>query len=265
MIKKLVKNIHISIVSFLLPFSFRRGAKFGGVFELKDSSNVSEIPNNAQTGTNALWEYFLANETGPGIWKWEHYFDVYHKHLGKFQNKKSSLLEIGIYSGGSLGMWQSYLGSGSNIIGVDLEKDCLKYESDSVSVRIGDQSDRAFWRQMKAEEKEVDIIIDDGGHTPNQQMVTIEELLPCLKPGGVYICEDIHGLNNRVTGFVAGMINNLNAMNRDGDPGIVPTTFQKAGFSIHHYPFILVIERSPIEFDRFRSTRMGTQWEPFFD
>jgi hypothetical protein len=57
-----------------------------------------------QSSSNPLATYFNNNETGPGIWKWEHYFEIYHRHLEKFRGKPIRILEIGIYSGGSLGM-----------------------------------------------------------------------------------------------------------------------------------------------------------------
>lgn len=44
--------------------------------------------------------YFVTHNTGPGIWKWLHYFDIYHRHLQKFRGKEVNILEIGIYSGG---------------------------------------------------------------------------------------------------------------------------------------------------------------------
>ena len=57
-----------------------------------------------------------------------------------------------------------------------------------------------------------DIIIDDGGPTPEQQRITFEELLPHLRPGGVYNCEDIHGKANLFTSFVSGVTDSLNSM-----------------------------------------------------
>src|SRR5947207_11688241 len=36
---------------------------------------------------NPLLAYFEAHRQGRGIWKWRHYFDVYHRHLAKFVGK----------------------------------------------------------------------------------------------------------------------------------------------------------------------------------
>lgn len=109
--------------------------------------------------------------------------------------KNLVVLEIGVYSGGSLEMWRDYFGSEATIYGVDIEAACRTYESPGTHILIGDQADPSFWRRVLADGTlpPPDIVIDDGGHTPEQQRVTMEELLPRMRPGGVYLCEDIHG------------------------------------------------------------------------
>ena len=36
-----------------------------------------------------------------------------------------------------------------------------------------------------------DVILDDGSHVPEHQILTINKLWDLVKPGGVYIIEDI--------------------------------------------------------------------------
>lgn len=36
----------------------------------------------------------------------------------------------------------------------------------------------------------VDILLDDGGHTMNQQITTFREMFPHIQDGGLYMCED---------------------------------------------------------------------------
>ncbi len=164
---------------------------------------------------NRLREYFEANQTGPGIWKFRHYFDVYQRHLARFVGRQVSVVEIGIYSGGSLPMWRSYFGEQSHVHGVDIEPACRAYEGDGSSIHIGDQADRAFWAQFRRDVPDVDIVIEDGGHRTNQQVVTLEELLPQMRPGGVYICEDVTFVNNKFTQYAAGLVDQLNEWGDD--------------------------------------------------
>jgi hypothetical protein len=54
-------------------------------------------------------------------------------------------------------------------------------------VFVGDQADRSFWKRVKQEVPNLGVVIDDGGHIPEQQIVTLEEMFPHLRPGGVYL------------------------------------------------------------------------------
>ena len=221
--------------------------------------------------SNPLRLFFDARKEGPGIWKWRHYFDIYDRHFRRFRDRAVRVLEIGIYSGGSLEMWRDYFGPRSQIYGIDIEPACKAYESDFVKVFIGDQGDRDFWRRFKNEVQAVDIVIDDGGHLPEQQIVTFEEVLPYLRPGGIYLCEDIHGTLNPLAAYVYGSAQNLNACDRgqenvdDNERRVVYGTspFQSAIRSIHLYPFVAVVERTETPISELVSTKHGTQWQPF--
>ncbi len=138
--------------------------------------------------TNPLRMFFEAHKKGHGIWKWSHYFEIYHRHFSRFRGQEAHVLEIGIYSGGSLEMWKDYFGTACRIYGVDIEPACKAYEDNTVKVCIGNQADRSFWQRFKREAPNIDIVIDDGGHLPEQQIAAFEELLPHLRPGGVYLC-----------------------------------------------------------------------------
>src|ERR1700691_5478614 len=57
---------------------------------------------------SSLQPYLDGHEEGPGIWKWQHYFPIYDRHFAKFKGREVHVVEIGIYSGGSLGMWRHF-------------------------------------------------------------------------------------------------------------------------------------------------------------
>jgi SAM-dependent methyltransferase len=214
---------------------------------------------------NPLWEYFQNHEKGHGLWKWEHYFDIYHRHFARFVSQKVNVLEVGIYSGGSLEMWRSYFGEDCHIYGVDIEEACKAYENDHISVFIGDQADRTFWRNLKDNVKDIDIVIDDGGHTPEQQQITLEELLPNLRPGGVYLCEDVHGSFNRFSAFASALVHELNSFQSISGSILQSSasSFQSAIHSIHFYPYVVVIEKHRAAPTTLSSPKRGTEWQPF--
>ena len=72
-------------------------------------------------------------------------------------------------------MWRHYLGTACHVYGVDIEPICKSYENDYVKILIGDQADRSFWKSFREEIPPLDVVIDDGGHAVEQQIVTIEE------------------------------------------------------------------------------------------
>lgn len=169
------------------------------------------------------------------------------------------MLEIGIFSGGSLGMWREYFGARCQIYGVDIEEACKVYESPKIKVFIGDQQNRDFWRKFNEQVESIDVLLDDGGHTPEQQIVTLEEMLPRLSPGGVYICEDVTDLNNSFRSYVNGLVNELNRLSYN----IELTGCQKMVHSVHFYPYIIVIEKHLVVPNSFATERHGSQWQPF--
>lgn len=226
---------------------------------------------NVPAAANPLSEYFDARVEGRGIWKWRHYFDIYHRHFQKFVGQEVHIVEIGIYSGGSLDMWKSYFGDKCHVHGVDIEEACRSYESDSVSVHIGDQQDRTFWKQFRKDVPRVDIVLDDGGHKPEQQIVSLEELLPHVRPGGVYVCEDVHGVSNDFASYVYGLSRHLNATtdfkaNKE-DPErrsvCKADDFQRHVHSVHLYPYVVAIERHETPMEELVAPKHGTQWQPF--
>jgi hypothetical protein len=235
--------------------------------EWPDSNDFENEPDLA----NPLRAFFASHKEGPGIWKWDHYFDIYHRHFNRFRGTAVRVLEIGIYSGGSLQMWREYFGPRCQIFGIDIEPACKIYESDSVRVFIGDQSDRNFWKRLKQEVPAIDIVVDDGSHIPEHQIITLEELLPVLQPGGVYLCEDIHGTLNTFASYVYGFAHNLNATAQvkdnldDNERRItcLTTKLQSAVRSIHLYPYVTVVERNETPVSKLTAPKHGTQWQPF--
>lgn len=162
-------------------------------------------------------------------------------------------------------MWASYLGEKAHIYGVDIEPACKTYERDNISIFIGDQEDQSFWAEFKDRVRAVDILIDDGGHTAEQQIVTLEEMLPHLRPGGVYLCEDINGVHNGFADFAFGLASQFNAFHhRSSDTlSATPTAFQRSVHSVHVYPWVLVIEKHQVAPSIFSAPKHGTEWQPF--
>ncbi len=143
------------------------------------------------TKRNPLETYFIQNN-GKLIHKWLHYFEIYHRHFSKFRKKPVTVLEFGVFQGGSLQMWRKYFGRRARIVGVDINPKCKTLEEKGVEIYIGDQADRKFLKHLMKKIGPVDVVIEDGGHMMDQQIHTFEEVYPHVKEGGVFLIEDLH-------------------------------------------------------------------------
>ena len=145
---------------------------------------------------NKFEDYFFNKEKTCKVDKWHHYLKIYDRHFSKFIGKNPVILEIGVYYGGSLEMLNHYFDNKCRIYGLDINGECLKVpftlKKTNITIEIGDQENREFWRNFLKNKPKFDIVIDDGGHTMNQQIVTYEELYDHVSDNGVYLCEDLH-------------------------------------------------------------------------
>ncbi|MDC3058762.1 class I SAM-dependent methyltransferase [Candidatus Pelagibacter sp.] len=129
--------------------------------------------------------------------KWVKYFDVYEENFSKFKGKNITFVEIGVSNGGSLEIWKKYFGPNSKIIGIDINPECKKFEKDNVEIFIGNQSDQKFWRNFFNKVGMVDIILDDGGHTNLDQIISTVECVKNINDGGIFVVEDTHTSYNK--------------------------------------------------------------------
>lgn len=263
-LKKIIKKyfFKLYVIKQFLPF-------IRGLRAFKETSLISDYGNSDRV-ENELRTFFEMKNEGRGIWKWDHYFDIYERHFSRFKGKRINILEIGIYSGGSIEMWMNYFGSNCTFYGVDIEDACKVYESKNVHIYIGDQQDRAFWKRIKQKCPKFDVVIDDGGHQALQQITTLEEVMEHINPGGVYLCEDIHHDLNTFSFFAGGLVHQLNAFSPVSDHNNPlrrlssrASNFQNAISSISFYPFVTVIEKNRVAVGEFIAGKRGTQWQPF--
>lgn len=108
------------------------------------------------------------------------YMSFYELYLAAFRNRVGRLLEIGVYEGESLRLWQATLPH-FMVEGVDIE---AKPE-DSVLVHVGDQADRTFLSTLP----DYDVVIDDGGHRSRQQIISLVSMVQTTQ---LYVIEDLH-------------------------------------------------------------------------
>jgi hypothetical protein len=119
------------------------------------------------------------------------YTSRYSVYLEAFRDIEFNLLEIGVYDGASVKMWKEYFPK-ANIVAIDIDPRCKEFEEDRINIHIGDQTDVNFLNQVVDTYGHFEVILDDGGHSWKQQIVSFETLFPRLTAGGLYFLEDMH-------------------------------------------------------------------------
>lgn len=204
---------------------------------------------------NELEQYFEKNDKRL-INKYQHYFDVYDRHFSKYKGQEITIVEVGVFQGGSLQMWRSYFGPKAKIWGIDIDPRCKLLEEQNTNIIIGSQEDETFLESIYDITGPIDILIDDGGHTQKQQIKTFKILFDKIKNDGVYLCEDVHtsywlsygGGSNRIGTFIQftkKLIDKLNAYHSE-ENSLQVDSFTKSAKSIHYYDSIVVIEKGII-------------------
>lgn len=89
----------------------------------------------------------------------------------------------------SLRMWKAYFPR-AKIIGFDLQE-FKRPDGCRLVVIQGDQKRRCDLSKIIAEEKVLDVVLDDALHASEHQQVSFSFLFPHVKSGGYYVIEDL--------------------------------------------------------------------------
>jgi demethylmacrocin O-methyltransferase len=196
------------------------------------------------------------------------YTKVYAQYFHPLRKKKIKFLEIGIYKGDSVKLWDRYFKNG-DLHFIDITSEYIQYYSPTAHYHYADQSNFQEMEKLASSlGSNFDIIIDDGGHRMEQQIISFQALFPHVKSGGLYIIEDLHTSYWQVYGgygsigaplngpgtcveFLKNLVDDLNytagvttSANFDLAPKELKNTlntYQKTIDSIHFYQSLCII------------------------
>jgi hypothetical protein len=118
------------------------------------------------------------------------YLRFYESRFAYLRNEKFTFIEIGVFKGASVAMWGDYFPN-ATIVGIDYKADCAQYASNRVNIEIGNAADTDFLRSVVNKYGAPTIVIDDGSHRWDHQIIALQTYFPLLKPGGHFVIEDI--------------------------------------------------------------------------
>lgn len=128
------------------------------------------------------------------------YLDFYETFLSQYRDKATTIIEIGIggyhlptEGGQSLRMWDQYFTHpDTQIVGVDIYPKHLQGIGPRVKAVLASQTGYDDLVDLVDKTGSPDIIIDDASHVNSLSIATFDIMFGLLRPGGVYIWEDIH-------------------------------------------------------------------------
>ncbi len=132
----------------------------------------------------------IGTETGTDKCSLQHdYLRKYELFLQHFKDEPIMLMELGVFHGESLKMWENYFQL-AQIVGVDINHECKKYASERTEILTDDLSKLDNLNKIGAQ-YQPDIIVEDASHLWSHQIKAFVALFPYLQHGGIYIMEDI--------------------------------------------------------------------------
>jgi len=128
------------------------------------------------------------------------YCDFYDFHLSALRFEKLKILEIGIFKGASLRIWQEYF-ENSQIFGIDnlMESEATLINENRISSFKVDAGDRDSLIKFLEDYGPFDVIIDDASHFTNHQWLSWDLLSDKCK---IFIWEDLH--SSRIPHYMRG-------------------------------------------------------------
>jgi hypothetical protein len=209
---------------------------------------------------NRFEYWYDRHKSGKGVWKWTQYFPAWERHFAKFIQKSWTpgeevhMAELGIFSGGSLEMWQHVFGPGLRLWGCDIATVTKQYETDDKSGRTRifnmDQTSPSAWAEFKKAVPKLDILIDDGLHLFTGQKASFDNIIDHIAPGGVFMTEDISdgkrpgarpspndGPEYTIGKYLEYSFEKTRPLHHE------KSKMQDTIDSVHYYPYLFVVEK----------------------
>lgn len=124
---------------------------------------------------------------------------IYERFLFDKKATLQTIIEVGVFEGGSMKMWDMYFTGAKLLLGLDITMEKVKPEiqySSRVHLEVCDPTNppqlEPMMNKYSITPGSVDLIIDDASHIVSHQIVNLFNMWKYVKSGGMYIIEDVH-------------------------------------------------------------------------
>lgn len=122
------------------------------------------------------------------------YTPFYYKLFKKNRKKIKKILEIGVGEGSGLLMWQDFFPN-AKIFGAENDPKRI-FKENRIDVFYCDQSSAENLKALIGiTGSNIDFVVDDGSHKPEDQILTCLTLMPLLNKNVIYVIEDVADLS----------------------------------------------------------------------
>lgn len=132
------------------------------------------------------------------------YLPVYEELFAPYRESEYPILEIGLFNGASLKLWEQYFLNGKEVYGVDASEtphdgmaDLRPMIEENIhNIYILDASNREQVEQTFHKFCKFSIILEDAGHDLKQQIDIYNIWKQYVYVGGIYVIEDIQDIDS---------------------------------------------------------------------
>lgn len=150
-------------------------------------TELCELGNKSDKSPHCVWLHYHKHPYTP----------IYSLLLGPYRRKPITMCEIGVAGGDSIAMWRNYFTCKETVIwAMDCSQEFLAMLQDrnlaNVSTSLIDVNHEAsIHTAFEGTGVQFDILVDDSDHTFESHLRLVRSVGPYLKPGGLFIIEDI--------------------------------------------------------------------------
>ena len=156
----------------------------------KDLNNLFQI-FNSDKGEKFINQYTQPSKKNNITLTAHGYAKFYEKYFKEIRDKKLNIIELGSFYGNASAALFFYF-KNSIIYSADINPDMYLYKSKRLKNFFIDSSSRfSIEQNLIKKNLNFDIIIEDASHMLKDQIISLFMLFKILKPGGIFIIEEI--------------------------------------------------------------------------